>query len=171
MNYEYRFILGRKGKLTEIVLRFSNTDFHHLAGLHKLKDIAIARANRSTVFRQILEGRITYETLAKSQFLSQVQSRLNSLPHLESLLDGNQIVFRYNKKIYPYSMIESEYLLKLGDGTILNITFLFLSQSEQEIYFCRSFFPMERIDYTKGQMQYTLLKKEKCNLKTGQIIV
>lgn len=171
MDYEYRFILGRKGKLTEMILRFSDTDFHHLAGLHKLKDIVIARANRSIVFWQILEGRITYETLAKSQFLPQVQSRLNSLPHLESLLDGNQIVFRYNKKIYPYSTIESEYLLKMGNGTILNITFLFLDQSEQGIYFCKSFFPMERIDYTKGQMQYTLLKKEKCNLKTGQNIV
>lgn len=69
MAYEYRFTLGRKGKLTEIVLRFSNTDFHHLAGLHKLKDTGIARANRDAVFQQILDGRITYDTIIKSQFL------------------------------------------------------------------------------------------------------
>lgn len=169
--YEYRFTLGRKGKLTEIALKFSDTDFHHLAGLHKLKDIGIARANRSAAFQQILDGRITYDTIAKSQFLPEIQSRLESLPHLESLLDENPIVFRYNKKIYPYSAIESKFLLKMGDGTILGITFLFLDQSEQGAYFCRSFFPMGRTDYTKGQMQYTLLKKEKRNLKTGQTLI
>lgn len=91
--YEYRFTLGRKGKLTEIALRFSDTDFHHLAGLHKLKDTDIARANRCTVFQQILNGSITYGTIAKSRFLPEIQSRLDSLPYLKSLLDGNQIVF------------------------------------------------------------------------------
>lgn len=168
---EYLFTLGRKGKITEIALRFSDTDFHHLAGLHKLKDISIARANRSTVFTQILNGQITFQTIAKSQFLPEIKSRLNSLPHLESLLDGNQIIFRYNQKIYPFSAIESEFLLKMGDGTILGITFLFLDQSKQGIYFCKSFFPMEKTDYTRGQMQYTLLKKEKCILKTGQTMI
>lgn len=54
LNYEYCFTLGRKRKLIELILRFSESDFHHLAGLHKLKDLHIARANRSTVFRQIL---------------------------------------------------------------------------------------------------------------------
>lgn len=129
MSYEYRFTLGRKGKLTKIVLRFSDTDFHHLAGLHKLKDTGIARANRSTVFQKILDGSLTYDTITKSEFL-----------------------------------------LKMGNETILGITFLFLDQSEQGIYFCRSFFPMERTDYTKGQMQFTLLKKEKYNLKTKQTL-
>ena len=171
MDYEYRFTLGRKGKLTKITLQFPITNFHHLAGLHKLKDTNIARANRSTVFYQILDGRITYDTITKSRFLPEIQSRLDSLPYLESLLDENQIIFRYNNKIYPHSAIESEFLLKMGNGTILGITFLFLDKSKQGIYFCRSFFPMEKTDYTKGQMQYTLLKKEKRNLKTEQSLI
>lgn len=117
INYEYRFTLGRKGNLKEIVLGFSNTDFHHLAGLHKLKDINIARANRAALFQQILNGHITYDTLTKSRFLPEIQSRLNVLPNLESLLDGNQLVFRYSPKLYPYSSLQSEFLLKMGDGT------------------------------------------------------
>ena len=68
-----------------------------------------------------------------------------------------------------FSTIESEFLLKMGDGTIPDISFLFLDKSDQEVFFCRSFFPMDRIDYTRGQMQYALLKKEKRNLITGQI--
>ena len=37
--YEYHFVLGRKGTLKEFYLSFEKTDFHYLAGLHKLKDI------------------------------------------------------------------------------------------------------------------------------------
>ena len=171
MNYQYRFTLGRKGKLKEITLGFSETDFHHLVGLHKLKDTEVARANRSAVFQSILSGRITYATIAKSDFLKEILSRLQAFPNLETLLDHDQLVFRYNKKVYPYSSIESEFLLKMGDGTILDITFLFLDKAEQGIYYCRSFFPMERTDYTKKQMQYTLLKKEKIDMRTGAATV
>lgn len=160
MNYEYQFTLGRKGKLTNITLRFSETDFHHLAGLHKLKDTHIARINRNAVFSQILNGHITFQTIAKSHFLPKIQCRLNLLPDLEFMLDSNQLIFRYNKNSYPHSTIESEYLLKMGDGVILGIAFLFLDLSQHGFYFCRSFFPLERTDYTKNQMQYTLLKKE-----------
>lgn len=171
MDYQYRFTLGRKGRLKEITLGFSETDFHHLVGLHKLKDTEIARANRSMVFRDILARRITYDTIAKSAFIEEILSRLEAFPNLEVLLDHDQLVFRYNKKIYPYSAIESEFLLKMGDRTILDITFLFLDKAEHGIYYCRSFFPMERTDYTKEQMQYTLLKKEKIDTRTGTVTV
>ena len=167
MNYQYRFTLGRKGKLKVITLGFSETDFHHLVGLHKLRDTEVARANRGAVFRAILSGRITYATIIKSTFIEEILSRLQTFPNLEFLLDHDQLVFRYNKKVYPYSSIESEFLLKMGDGSILDITFLFLDKTEQGIYYCRSFFPMERTDYTKEQMQYTLLKKEKIDIRSG----
>lgn len=168
-NYRYRFTLGRKGNRKEITLGFSETDFHHLAGLHKLRDIDIARKNRAAVFRQILKGQITDEALQKSVFFGDIQSRLEYLPKLEALLDQNQQVFRYNKKVYPYSSIESEFLLKMEEGVVLDITFLFLDQTKQGVYYCRSFFPMERTDYTKGQMRYTLLKKEKICSSSGEI--
>lgn len=170
-GYQYRFTLGRKGILKEITLGFSETDFHHLAGLHKLKDLDTARENRSIVFQKILAGQITCAALGKSDFFGQVQNRLSPLSKLEILLDQNQQVFRYNKKRYPYSSIEGEFLLKMGDGTVLDITFLFLDQTKRGIYYCRSFFPMEQRDYTKDQMKYALLKKKKICLATGSIQV
>lgn len=164
LNCEYRFTLGRKGKLIELILRFSESDFHHLAGLHKLKDLHIARANRSTVFRQILCGKITYQTISKSQFFPEIQDRINTLPHLATLLDSDHLIFRYHRNAFPHSSIESEFLLKMGDGATLDITFLFLDRSKQDVNFCRSFFPMSKTDYSKGQMRYTLLNKEKHHL-------
>lgn len=38
-------------------------------------------------------------------------------------------------------------------------------------YFCRSFFPKEKKDYTEGQPRYTMLYKEKRNMATGEIAV
>lgn len=171
LNYQYRFTLGRKGQLTEIVLGFHETDFHHLVGLHKLKDINIARDNRKMVFRDILSGRITYHTIERSSFVKESRLRLETFQFIEELLDGDQLVFRYNKRVLPYSAIDGDFLLKMGDGVALNISFLFIDKEDCGIYFCRSFFPMERIDYSKKQTQYTLLKKEKVNLETGETIV
>ena len=170
-GYQYRFTLGRKGKLTEILLGFNQTDFHHLAGLHKLKDISIARDNRQIVFRNILAGKITYETIAKSAFVTESRLRLESFQYIEDLLDGDQLIFRFNKKLLPYSAIDGDFLLKMGDGIALNISFLFIDKEDCGVYFCRSFFPMEKRDYTKEQMQYTLLKKEKIHLQTGETII
>lgn len=50
--------------------------------------------------------------------------------------------------------------------------YIFLDQhSGTEDFFCRSFFPKEDKDYTKGQAVCTLLKKEKITLSTGQVII
>lgn len=171
IGYQYKFTLGRKGQLKEIVLGFGETDFHHLTGLHKLKDLGIARANRQTVFRDILAGRITYRDIAKSTFVQESYSRLEVFQFIENLLDGNQLVFRYQKKVVPYSMIDGDFLLKMGDGITLDLSFLFIDKRNCDIYFCRSFFPLDRTDYSKNQTQYTLLKKEKINLDTGETII
>lgn len=87
-GYQYRFTLGRKGKLTEILLGFDETDFHHLVGLHKLKDINIARANRKSVFHDILAGRITDQTIEKSAFVSESYVCLKAFQYIRDLLDG-----------------------------------------------------------------------------------
>lgn len=87
---QYRFTLGRKGKQKEIVLGFRETDFHHLAGLHKLRDISIASENRQTVFRDILAGRITYRTIEKSVFVDESRLRLEMFQFIEDLPDGEQ---------------------------------------------------------------------------------
>ena len=45
--------------------------------------------------------------------------------------------------------------------------FLFLSNARDDSYFCRSFFPEEKMDYTKNQASWTLLYKKKRNLIDG----
>lgn len=137
LEYEYHFVIGRKGQLREFRLGFDMADFHHLAGLHKLKDIAqIQQGMREKIFEKILQGDISMRLLEKSSYYSQMEGRILPLTGLERFLDDNQMIFRYNEK-------------------------------EQ---MCRTFFRIEDKDYTEGQPKYTLLKKEKVHLPTGNMV-
>lgn len=170
LDIQYRIIIGRKGKSVELTIGFSKLDFHHLMGLGKLKDLRIAKQNRTLVFDNILSGKTSYATLMASRYLPQIENRFEPLALIERLLDDNRLIFRYNKKLNQFSLIEADYLL----STLLENSeiYIFLAEhKETGRYFCRSFFPKEARDYTEGQPRYTMLYKEKKNLSTGEIIV
>lgn len=170
LDTEYKIIIGRKGKTATIVLRFEAEHFHHLAGLHKLNTLRIARASRRAVFNDLLQGKISCDDLKKSPSFEKIAKRLHHLLHLEALLDSNEIIFRYNPKLNPNSALVSDYLLVTpkNDDTL----YIFIAkEKEQDTFFCRSFFPKAGKDYTKGQAKFTLLYKEKTNLKTGETTI
>ena len=89
---------------------------------------------------------------------------------IEQLLDDNRLIFRYNAKLNQFSLIEADYLLStpLENSDI----YIFIAEHKDTgKYFCRSFFPKEKKDYTEGQPRYTMLYKEKKNLTTGETII
>ena len=145
-------------------------DFHHLMGLGKLKDLRIAKQNRGSVFDEIITGITTYETLTKSRYLAQIENRFEPLALVEQLLDDNRLVFRYNTKLNQFSLIEADYLLSTPFEN--SDIYIFIAEHKDTgKYFCRSFFPKEKKDYTEGQPRYTMLYKEKRNMATGEIAV
>lgn len=81
-------------------------------------------------------------------------------------MDDNRTIFKYNQKANLYSVIEADYLME--NSMESQNLFLFLSQSEGEKFFCRSFFPEEKMDYTKNQASWTLLYKKKIDRLTGK---
>ena len=170
LDFQYHIIIGRKGKSVELNILFDPTEFHHLVGLHKLHDLRIARENRDKVFQQILTGNISINDLKKSQYLPNIQKRIEPFIQIENFLDSNKLIFRYNQKLQTFSLIEAEYLLSTPyENTDI---YIFLDrQKEPDYFFCRSFFQKEEKDYTKGQAIYTLLIKEKINLRTEEKII
>lgn len=167
LDTQYRIIIGRKGKSVEIIIGFSKLDFHHLMGLGKLKDLRIAKQNRETVFNEILRGIITYKGIAKSRYIGLIQNRFEPLLGIEQILDDNRLVFRYNTKLNQFSLIEADYLLSTShEGKDI---YIFIAKNQEcGTFYCRSFFPKEQTDYTKGQAIYTMLYKEKICLSTGE---
>lgn len=100
-----------KGKSTELCIGFSKLYFHHLMDLKKLKDLQVSTKNRAAVFDDILAQKTTYGTISKSRYIHLVENRFQFFAHIESLLDENRLVFRYNAKPNPFSQIEADNLM------------------------------------------------------------
>lgn len=165
LTTEYEIVLGRKGVSVTLVITFDKKDCFHLMGLQYLTDRPELRRDRGKVFDDIKNGVIKKEQIESSDFYYKIKDRVHFLPLLEMLLDSNDTVFKYNSKINTYSMIEADYLMKnyMENRNL----FLFLSNAESDRYFCRSFFPEEKNDYTKKQASWTLLYKKKKNRVDG----
>lgn len=165
LHTEYEIILGRKGVAVTIRLAFDKKDCFHLMGLQYLKDYPELNRDRGKIFDELAKGIISVDKLEASVFYHKIKERINFLPLLEDILDSNDTIFRYNKKANIYSVIDADYLLK-NNMESRNI-FLFLSKKKDDTYFCRSFFPEEKMDYTRNQASWTLLYKRKINTETG----
>ncbi|GHU52754.1 hypothetical protein AGMMS49975_09230 [Clostridia bacterium] len=170
LNTRYNITLGRNAKQTDLAIAFAKVDFHHLAGLHKLKDNRISTGNREKIFDNIIHNKITFADISDSKYLDSVLSRLSAAHLLETLLDCNSLVFRYNERINVFSVIQADYFLKSSHEK--QDYYIFIDKEEDsDTHFCRSFFPKENKDYTLRQPQYTVIYKEKVNLLTGEKIV
>lgn len=171
LPYEYHFTIGRKGKAHSFILDFDPADFHHLSGLHKLKDNArFTTGKRSDIFQEILSGHLTYQYAEKSAYFPEMQKRLAPLSQLESFLDHNEIIFHYNERVNKFSLIQADYLLEHPlDDTLI---YLFLTQRvDSEKHVCQTLFPKDKLDFSTGQPRYTLLEKEKIHTDTGKPIL
>lgn len=168
-HMEYNMVIGRKGKAVSLHVQFAPVNFHHLAGLHKLRDLALAAENREKVFYRIIDKTITSEHIARSAFAYESHKRLKSLTNLEALFDANELIFQYHEKRQMYSVLQADFLLEspLENQPV----YIFLSQKHNQTYFCRSQFIKEDKDYALGQTKYTLLYKEKVNMNTGHVTV
>ena len=165
LDVEYEIILGRKGVAVTLKISFDKKDCFHLMGLQYLKDRPELNRDRGKVFDEIAAGVITVCKLESSDFYDKIEERIHFLPLLEDILDSNDTVFKYNKKANVYSMIDADYLMKNNKEN--RTLFLFLSKKKDDTYFCRSFFPEDKNDYTRNQASWTLLYKKKINTKTG----
>lgn len=167
LDKKYHIIIGRKGKSVEIKLAFDIVDFHHLVGLHKLKNLRLSRGNREKIFKDILAGHISFSDIEQSPHFNQIKNRIEPFLDLENILDDNRLIFKYNKKSHSFSLIQAEYLLSTPYKS--NEIYIFLDRKGSEgQLFCRSFFPREYKDYTIGQPTYALLYKEKITISTGE---
>ncbi|MBQ9921443.1 MAG: hypothetical protein IJO52_04590 [Clostridia bacterium] len=166
-DYEYKIVLGRKGKKTEFTIDFEKTDFPHLIGLHKLTDVLSGNIATERLFDECLSGKLSYEAILKSVFFQKIENRFEYFDKLEELLDSNNIIFKCNtSNMSSFSKIIADFELKNIYENL--IFYLFIEKRNcSEKQYCKSFIQENKIDYTYGQTKMTLLYKEKINKKTG----
>ena len=164
-------VIGRKRNLVEIRLTFEKSDFHHLVGLHKLTDIEQLRSGmRERIFDSILSGKVSQEIIEKSSFYGEIEDRLICVEQIEEFLDNPNLYFQYDPSKNAFSAIAAEFVIQ---GDMDNAKgFLFIDKrTHADGHFCRSFFSRDDTRYTQGLTKYTLLRKEKRNVITGDSVV
>ena len=147
LDTEYRLILGRKGEAVSLNVTFDKKDCFHLMGLQYLTDRPELNRDRGKIFDDIKARILTKEQIESSDLYRQIAERVDMLPFLEDMFDSNDTIFRYNEKKNSFSMIRADYLMK--NRLIDKNVFIFLSKDKNDTYFCRSFFPETKRDYTK----------------------
>lgn len=136
-------------------------------GLQYLTDRPELAHDRGKIFDAIKERRITVEQIQSSDLYYKIADRIDMFPLLESIIDRNDTIFKYNQKRNIYSVVKADYIMK--NNVEERNVFLFLAENEEKgKYFCRSFFPQDKMDYTKNQASWTLLYKQKVILSTGE---
>lgn len=173
MEYQYHFKIARKNILKEFILNFEKEDFYHLAGLHKLKDVSqVQNRKHAIVFQNIIDGKITQDTIKNSDVYNDVSCRLMPLINLKNSIENNQIVFQYIENNIKFSRIQADYLVEYANKP--DVVFLFLRERNKEIcdditkVCCESIFTKSKErDFTIGQPVYTLLYKSKIDLSNN----
>lgn len=166
----YDLKIGSKNKLVELSLYFAKENFYHLIGLEKLNDIQKVRGNPNKIFDKIINGKISYSDISKSEFFGEIKSRLDYFPKLEKFLDDDYFTVAFNKQ-KSYSNISAKYLFYLTDKD--NYIHYFISTKENDKnYFGVTFFVRENNDYIIGQRKFKILyKAKKRNSKLEKILI
>ena len=167
LDKEYHLVLGRKNVSVSLQINFDKKECFHLMGLQYLTDRPELVHNREKIFDALYKHQITAEHLQSSDLYYKIADRVDILPLLECIMDSNDTIFKYNRKLNTYSVIKADYIMK-NQVEGKNI-FLFLAKGNEEgRYFCRSFFPQNKMDYTKNQALWTLLYKKKITISSGK---
>lgn len=169
LGITYDFQLAKKGKVYPIHLEFSEDQFHHLAGLQYLSDrYQLTRMNREIIFRNILDKKITIETLRSSKYFSKIEQRIQVLCELESLLDGCNLIFKYDQP--HFSKIKADFLFQGCIATGTETCVFTLKNRLDDSYFCTSIFPKTDKDYSNGRTPLTILSRVKTEKLTGRVL-
>ena len=149
---KFEIVAGKKNNKSIQIISFELERFYHLLGLHKLKDIPLIQRPARKVYHEILKGKITYNDIAHSEHLQEMEDRL--IYHQE-LLNVLNIKSLYYKSLHgEFKGIEADCFL--CNEIIPQVLFAFLFSKNNSVpvtFFTRS----ERDTYIRNSIKWTVL--------------
>lgn len=168
-NKDYYFTL-ENGKV--IKLYFASKHFHHLVGLHKLKDIpSVVDSKNNTptsIFKNIMKDKIKYDTVSKSVFFNEIKDRIDNFHYINSMV-FEKIVINFDNSKTPLnpSKIRSDIILYQDKGDYyLNLCLINGTSS----YNPESFLVQHDDYYIKGQDILNIKEIKICSNRNNNII-
>lgn len=89
---KFEIVAGKKNTTNIQTINFEIERFYHLLGLHKLKDIPLIQRPARKVYHEILKGKITYNDIACSEYLQEMENRLIYHQELLNILNINRYI-------------------------------------------------------------------------------
>lgn len=120
-----------------LFINFHESDFVHLAGIHKLKDMNhLIRGSKSNVFNKILTDELLCEKLEDSNYYQDIKTRLELCNSLTDILKGKFSLYSYKKNASNFSKIEADYVLRFYYKR--KQCYLFLKNRDGAYHVCNS---------------------------------
>lgn len=135
MGKNYIFTLENDIKFT---LFFKASNFYHLIGLHKLKDIrqlVDGSLSLNKIYKNLLSGELSSAVIEKSAFYHKISSRIEHFEKILEMLDKNKskIIIDFDPELVEGTeLLNTKYILykHLGSG-YANLT---LGENKDSIY-------------------------------------
>lgn len=156
LDSQYRFLLAHKKTQKEVVVSFSEYEFFHLAGLHKLVDLMDKRKSSKYYFYAILNKKLTQEKIESSAFYNDMKDRPLIIYSLDTIFEDQNTVFKINEKLVKTS-ISAKYLLEAKLNN--KIVELYLNKGKTNFFCISTFF--KKYELGTGFIKQTILRKEK----------
>ncbi len=151
-NYEYTFSDG-----SNACIEFRTSNFRHLAGLGKLKDLywfseSPNSLSATRAFREIVDGRISMADIKCSVFFDpDLNDRICSFAKLDDLLKNGKAIFPFvRSKCKIQTRLKSNLILFKDSGYNFYLTFG-AAQEAINIFYPETFFLRYDRQYIEGQ--------------------
>lgn len=152
---------NRKKELLEFDVIFRTEHFNHLIGFNKLKDIQEANMFGYNVLDNVLNGKLTFDYISNSEYLSLMENRLDNFMLLRETIFTDKIMLGKTKP-NSFNTIKADFLLtKDCDFGLVN---LFLKEGNPGLAIPVTFFTTDHLRYL-DTTKWTILSVTEINVK------
>ena len=141
---------------TTLQVYFQPSFFHHLMGLHKLKDVDLVikspRNSPTYIYGNIISGLITMDDILKSEYFNEIESRLRHFSQINRMIEFERIVIDFDPAPIKSKMTKADWILfkRSNDNMYLNL-FLMTDDANPYKQIPLTFLPNKSDYYTYGQ--------------------
>lgn len=159
---KFEIIAGKNLKQSTQIVSFQVEHFHHILGLHKLKDVPLVQRPARKVYHEILTGKITYNDIASSIYLQEMQDRLTYHRELLNIFSVDSLYFKSLKG--EFYTIKADCFLCSEIISHSLYSFLFTKMDSTPVTF---FTRHERDSYIRNSIKWTVLSIRELETKTN----
>ena len=141
---KFHLTAGKKGRLLEMDIVFDARNYKHLVGLQKLTDIPVMKYKSDVIYQRILNKQITFETISRSEFLNEMEDRLDVFNQIRDTLFTPTTLRQSSRG--EFKTIKADFLLSKSDENAGNLH-LFLKGDKEGLTIPVTFFARQDTSY------------------------